>query len=204
MTVYQIDCYFDIMQYLLQQLQHAEFDVAVEKIFQIHYQGNAQLSTFTDVSISSKFPPLSLPFGWCMQSHYYHLYYPDYPLKMSIGTAVEAVKEGASEPNSTEKVVKEGDILQDVGQEEVKTSTTKQNALEEEKKEDPQLRARKVEAKTNPPEQGTKEVKGLEQVEESETEVTSPTDQEKDILKGDLYLYLWELFVSISALVVRY
>ena len=60
MTVYQIDCYFDIMQYLL---QHAEFDVAVEKIFQIHYQGNAQLSTFTDVSISSKFPPLSLPLG---------------------------------------------------------------------------------------------------------------------------------------------
>lgn len=69
-----------------------------------------------------------------MQSHYYHLYYPDYPLKMSIGTAVEAVKEGASEPNSTEKVVKEGGILQDVGQEEVKTSTTKKNALEAEQK----------------------------------------------------------------------
>lgn len=134
-----------------------------------------------------------------MQSHYYHLYYPDYPLKMSIGTAVEAVKEGASEPNSTEKVVKEGGILQDVGQEEVKTSTTKKNALEAEKKEDHQLRARKVEAKTNPPEQGTKEVKGLEQV-------TSPTDQdqEKDILKGDLYLHLWEHFVSISGLVVTF
>ena len=118
---------------------------------------------------------------------------------MSIGTAVEAVKEGASEPNSTEKVVKEGGILQDVGQEEVKTSTTKKNALEEEKKEDHQLRARKVEAKTNPPEQDTKEVKGLEQV-------TSPTDQdqEKDILKGDLYQHLWEHFVSISGLVVTF